>query len=559
MNCIRRPPAQPPLSGLAGPGSLLLLVAAVCATLGIHVAAQERLAFIGVAYDANTRDADRRLLEYLTQKGGASFAPEQLEYERVIDRIVNWNRRDGFFVARMTPYAYVAAEMLGAEVEPLAAYVSASTRRTTYHSYFVVARRDFPAQPALTDLVRFMRERRPRARFVYHSQFSTSSYFLPLLFFRSYNIFNMPESTESLTSISSERRQDANSSKLVELVARGDADIAAVWDDTKSRYEAHNDPIGRGVYFIQLPTTIPNDLLVTSAALDGARKAQLSAAIRSMRDDEIAVGDFQTWRTFAESADARKALGDLRWLARERQAPVTVEIAVKGDGQSQQSAVLLEAARQAVRLAGTEFVRFDEDFHAHIDFRWTLERVHDGAARLVSTIPGSDVDPQTFRISFDGTEDLTRRIVSIVQSRMHRIRYVWPFSSGTPIVIRDTALALPANARVRVQKVTWIDPDRNRFVGGPVFSARINGSSYYRYELNPEDFVRLAGGQLSADPMSNSTWRVILLRPDEERLLFRVLTAAMVLLFAFAAIAALWESARSRRRQSAATLSPERV
>jgi hypothetical protein len=52
--------------------------------------------------------------------------------------------------------------------------------------------------------------------------------------------------------------------------------------------------------------------------------------------------------------------------------------------------------------------------------------------------------------------------------------------------------------------------------------------------------------------MGNSTWRVILLRPDEQRLLFRAVTAALLLAFSLAAIAATWDVARthvaSRRR-----------
>ena len=52
------------------------------------------------------------------------------------------NRR---YLARITPYAYVAAEMLGAKLNILAVYKSAATHSTTYNSYFVVRRDRFAA------------------------------------------------------------------------------------------------------------------------------------------------------------------------------------------------------------------------------------------------------------------------------------------------------------------------------------------------------------------------------------------------------------------------------
>jgi ABC-type phosphate/phosphonate transport system substrate-binding protein len=536
------------------PGWRAIVAAVLCLGGAVQVGGQDRLTFIGVALDMMTRDADRRLTAYLSQKTDLKFAQEELEYGRMIDRLVNWKRGDGFFVARTTPYAYVVAEMLGADVEPLATYVSAATGRTTYHAYFVVSRKDFPARPSLTDLVRFVRERRPRPRFVYHSQFSTSSYFLPLLFFRSYNIFHMPESTESLSAIQSTRVQEASSSKLVELVAGGEAEMAAVWDDTKARYEAGRGADKSDVHFVELPTVIPNDLLVCSAGLDAERKQQLGDVIRTMGGNAIGVGDFLTWKSVADATDARRALADLRWLARERQAPVTVEIVLKTGTAAATSAVLVEAARQAVRLAGTEFVLFDQDFHEHIDVRWTLEPLHDGALALVSAIPGADIDAQIFRLSFRDTEDLTRRLVAIMQSRMHRIRYVWAFSGTTPMVMRDLAFALPADSRVKVQAITWINPERNTFRAGPVFSAAVRDASYYRYELDVADFVRVGGGQPALDPMSNSGYRVILLRPEAERLLFRILTVVLLAAFVLAALAAILDVVRHASGHSARTV-----
>jgi ABC-type phosphate/phosphonate transport system substrate-binding protein len=540
------PPASAPRFSLRRPAFTGVVAAALVAVVGTSaLVGQERLSFIGVALDVATRDADRRLIEHVFQKSDIRFAQEELEYERMIHRLVNWKSGDGLFLARTTPYVYVVAEMLGANVEPLATYVSAATSRTTYHAYLVVPRKRFPVPPSLGDVVRFIREHRTPARFVFHSQFSTSSFFLPLLFFRSNRIFHMPESTESLSAVTSTLAVDASSSKLVELVARGDAEIAAVWDGTKNAYERAS-PGAADVYFVQLPEAIPNDLLVCSGGLDEKRKVRITEAIQSMEPAEINVGDFLTWKGIGEATEARLALANLRWLARERQAPVTVDIAVARGAPPGVTTRLMEAARQAVRLSGTELVLFDGDYHEHIDFAWTLEAVHDGAVVFVSTIPGLDVAPQTFRLSFRDTEDLSRRLVSIVQSRMHRIRYVWPFSGNTPMVMRDIPFALPRDARLTVQSVTWIDPERNSFRAGPVFTAGVRDANYYRYELELADFVR-AGGQPSLNPMGNAGYRVILRRPEEQRALFRVLTLVLVVLFTLAGLAALLDLLRHRR------------
>src|SRR5215510_4448193 len=152
---------------------------------GLPAQSTSRLTFIGVALDADTRTADRRLTEYLFEKAGIRFAAGELEYSQAIRRVVDWRREDDHFLARMTPYVYVVAELLGANIEPLATYVNSKTSRTTYRSYFVVNRSAFPTQPDLSDLLRFLASRKTRPKFIYQSEFSTSSYFLPSLFFRS--------------------------------------------------------------------------------------------------------------------------------------------------------------------------------------------------------------------------------------------------------------------------------------------------------------------------------------------------------------------------------------
>jgi ABC-type phosphate/phosphonate transport system substrate-binding protein len=510
--------------------------------------AQGTITFLEVALDEETRQADERLRRYLATETGNTFVPERpLEYSLVVDRLASWNTDRGWFIARTTPYAFVAAEMLGAQLDGLATYVSTGGGGTTYHAWFVVSRARFNRAPDLASLVDYLRTRTQPASFAYHSKFSTSSYFLPALFFRSHGIFNMPEATQYHTAIHT-HEVGSSSSDLVRMIADGQYDVAAVWDATKSRFEDVDSLFrryGSRVHFIRLPTPLPNDLLVVSAAMDSASRSRIQGAIRRMSEDEISQGDFRTWRDINDAPDAREALANLRWLAREQPPAITVDVRRSERG-TPLSDRLLEAARQAVRLSATEFVNYDDDFHAHRDSLWTLEHVRDGSVALTSRIVGSDVEDQRFWISFSDEEDLTRRIGAIIHGRMHRVRYVWPYRPERPTVVRDVAFAMPPGSPVRVRRIHWLDAQRNYFQQDAEFEARVEASDFFKLELGP-NFVAPAQAGFGFDPMSNISYRVILIRPATESLLFRGLTVALVLLLAAAAAAAVL--AHWRRRE----------
>jgi len=513
-----------------------IIVGASCLLGAAFSSANERVTFVGVALDQETREADRRLQDYLQRSADIRFAPEELEYGQVIDRLAGWNPAAGVVLARTTPYVQVVAEMLGAELEILATYVSEATGDTIYHSYYVARKGDLPPNPRPADVISLLANAPDRLRFTYHSLFSTSSFFLPSLHFRANGVFHMAESTESLAAIQVSRAEVSSSSYLVRAVASGDADLAAVWDGTRARFP-DDDPVGRAVAFVRLPSAIPNDLLVCSQSAPAELKEKIRAAIRAMPEEEIAVGDFSRWVEIGDASEARAALADLRWLAREQAAPVTVDVR-QGSGSPAGTTIMAEAARHAVRLSGTELVVFDEDFHEHIDVAWTLDEIHDGAARLTSSIPGTGIDDQVFPISFRDSQDLTRRIVTLAQERLHRIRYVWPYSGGQPIVIRDTTLAMPLDHRAPVQRITWLDPKRNSFRAGPVFEVGVRASNLFVHELEAEDFRRSGGIAADLDPMSNISYRVYQLRFTPSNTWFRIATGALVGLLVMAAIAA---------------------
>jgi ABC-type phosphate/phosphonate transport system substrate-binding protein len=513
-----------------------IIVGGLCLSGTASLSANERVTFVGVALDQETREADRRLQDYLQRSADIRFAPEELEYGQVIERLASWDPAGGVVLARTTPYVQVVSEMLGAELEILATYVGEATGKTTYHSYYVARKGDLPPNPRPADVVSLVANSPDPLRFTYHNLFSTSSFFLPSLHFRANGVFHMAESTESLAAIRVSRAEVNSSSYLVRAVANGDADLAAVWDGTRARF-SDDDPVGRSVAFVRLPSAIPNDLLVCSRSAPAAFKESIRAAIRAMPEEEIAVGDFSRWVEIGDASEARAALAHLRWLAREQAAPVTVDVR-QGSGSLAGTATMVEAARHAVRLSGTELVVFDEDFHEHIDVVWALDEIHDGAARLTSSIPGTGIDDQVFPISFRDPQDLTRRIVNLAQTRLHRIRYVWPYSGGQPIVIRDTTLAMPLDRGAPVQRITWLDPERNSFRAGPIFEVGVRSSSLFVHELEAEDFRRSGGIAADLDPMSNISYRVYQLRITPSNRWFRIATGALVGLLALAAIAA---------------------
>jgi ABC-type phosphate/phosphonate transport system substrate-binding protein len=477
-----------------------------------------------------------------------------MEYEEAIHRLAGWQPGDQPYLARMTPYAYVAAEMLGANFEILATYNSRATTATTYFSYFVVNRRHFARpNPGLNDLLEFLR-RKP-ATFIYHDRFSTSSYFLPSLYFRSQRVFvtsEPPDASDQTVRLHVARDPGGSSSALVEQVARGAADVAAVWDGTKQKFQ--QGPLANQVYFIQLPDPVPNDLLVYSRRTPQPEVDRLRKAIASMTRHgagEINTGDYRWWEDFKRADAARSALANLRRIAAQHRAPVTVEIKPPSDGDEwADSLEHVEAARQAVRLSGSEFVLFDEDLHDHKDVVWTLELVHEGAIALKSDIIGSGVAPQRFQISFSGAPDLTKRIGTLIHSRMHRIRYVWPYEQKSPTIVRDVDFSIGAGT-VKGRRITWLNPERNHFREGPTFEAAVRHADFYKFILDDTGFPKVPGEPGWAyEPMSNIAYRVILVRPAEKPLFIQALTGVILVLLGGAAAACTVDVRRREARGS---------
>jgi ABC-type phosphate/phosphonate transport system substrate-binding protein len=628
------------------------------------------LSFLSYLPDKDTAEADKRLKQFLevsiregmVRQNRESPRPDYVDepvrltaepkqYEEIIRAFAE--RRDRKLIARITPYAYVAAEMLGAKFDILAVYQSEATQSTTYQSWFVVRRADLVAQmceaaekeagilndiqgtsahaealplqkdesrdravgvcrnggkatanlerftpvnahddstserrlrgqrerkilaqlarlididgaeePSLKELADYLRWRadgnRP-ASFIFHDRFSTSSFFLPSLYFRSLGVFDRNQATNA-EGIPIEARQllSASSTALVDQVAEGRADLAAVWDGTKvkfmnatigtPRYEANQK-----VAFVPIvPNILPNDLLVASGvapwirhALTNALSADPTAGREKLERHHVQPDDFLGWYVWdnSEVGDvtdaAREALARLRQDARQPPAPVVVRVV--GDASIDQR--YINAAKEAVRLSGTEFVLEAKDLHRQVDMIWTLSSLHDGALSLTCTLAGeSQLDgpfsaaANTLPISFVDDADLPQRIADLARSRLMRIRYVWPYEERFPAVLRD--LDFTPDGDVLVQKVNWIDQPHNAYTPGTPFHVRIeNPKDFDKFRLSEDiRFPRNRDGGFNFNPMGNESYRVVIARQARPGAVLAALPAAFVLLFAAAVI-----------------------
>ena len=218
-----------------------------------------------------------------------------------------------------------------------------------------------------------------------------------------------------------------------------------------------------------------------------------------------------------------------------------------------------------MRLSGTELVaaRTPSDYPM-TDIVWELGRVHDRSLRMkvrydrFRDATGQDVT-QERTVKYETLTDLTRRVSTFISDDMHRIRPVWLYWDTAVIVIRDVAFDIPAGVELPYQEILWKNPRRNDYepVTRPGRVARLETADLNKLELDRTGFPKRDDTTLDFDPMSRQAFRVLLLRPDRERPLFRALTVAFVALFALAAIGFVWDARKDWGRSSAAA-GPER-
>jgi len=547
--------------------------------------------FLTVDQGADELKAD----EVLAQRLGTQLigSPEQLSYEAVISALLDDARRDkplartGGVVARVTPYAFVVAEMRGAKVELLAACNSKTTGRTVTNAFMVVPEAPFagatPTLEQVLDHLKTLSDAENPAQFIYHNKYSTSSYFVPSLYFRARRVFGFGDRTSNpagVTTIAVERNATQSSSDLILAVANqagGRETIASVWTGTRSGFV---DPassqylqFGKKVRFVQLPDDLPCDLLVATRKVDDATKNAITAKLETLQPfgSDAKKSDVATWVPWAnvDAGPARRALSELRRQAGSSTLPVVV------DAQSNQASPvdgdLLDAARLAIRRSGTELVDRSQyfDYYKKSDIRWEIERIHDGAVRLTVRYENFRLDnaevTQQFDVSFQAPSDLTRRLVSLIHSRLHRIRPVWLYNDTAPTVLRDVEFDIAK--RVPFQEIQWNEPQRNDYrLEGESHVANVEKEETFEIRLAAAEFPRRPDNRnLDFEPMGRQAFRVLLMRETPERTLFRALTVAFVVLLVAGAAALVWDGWRWRARQpvrarrSGGSAAPSRV
>jgi hypothetical protein len=216
---------------------------------------------------------------------------------------------------------------------------------------------------------------------------------------------------------------------------------------------------------------------------------------------------------------------------------------------------LLDAARLAIRLAGTELVDRSQyfDYYKKSDIRWELANLHDGAVRLTVRYENFRLDnsevTQRFDVSFLTPSDLSRRLVSLIHSRLHRIRPLWLYNDTAPTVLRDVDFEIAR--RVPFQEIQWYEPQRNDYrLEGESRVANVEKEETFEIQLGKAEFpIRPDNRGLDFEPMGKRGFRVLLMRVTPERLLFRALTVAFVVLLVAGAAALVWDGWRWRASQ----------
>ena len=558
-------------------------VVVVAASIGIellsihtvHAQTAPPARFLTVDQGADELKSD----EVLAQRLGRQIVgnPEQLSYEAVINALLDDARpgkpgaRAGGVVARVTPYAFVVAEMRGAKVELLAVCNSRSAGRTVTNAFMVVPESSFagatPTLEQVLDRLKMLSDAERPARFVYHNKYSTSSYFLPSLLFRARRVFGFGDRTSNpagVTTIAVERNATTSSSDLIRAVATqagGRETIASVWTGTRSGFV---DPastsyaeFGKKVRFVQLPDNLPCDLLVATRKVDDAIKNAITAKLEKLQPigPDAPGSDVDTWVQWShvEAGPARRALSDLRRQAGSLTLSVVVD--VQPNPSSPVEGDLLDAARLAIRRAGIELVDRSQyfDYYKKSDIRWELERIHDGAVRLTVRYENFRLDnaevTQQFDVSFQQPSDLTRRLVSLIHSRLHRIRPVWLYNDAAPTVLRDVEFDIAK--RVPFQEIQWYEPQRNDYrLEGESHVANVEKEETFEIQLAAAEFPRRPDNRsLDFEPMGRQAFRVLLMRVTPERTLFRALTIVFVVLLVAGAAAFVWDAWRWRARQ----------
>ncbi|MGZ5443448.1 MAG: PhnD/SsuA/transferrin family substrate-binding protein [Thermoanaerobaculia bacterium] len=534
---------------------LVAFLPVFCA-LAMSAQTSRNIEFVSVtANDPDLEHNDLELCGFLGKQTGARIQCEDRGFDTYvagIERVTALSKSGRSFIARLTPYALVAAELQGARFDILGSYNGRNRQGDEdqiYHAYFVVRRADFPGlkePPDLQALTRYLRTPRSVRRFAYHDQYSTSSYFVPLLFFKDQEILDTENGQVTgdihpIAIVVPDKGDKAVTSVTKVLDQR--ADIAAVWDGTLTKFA---DKQKERLWIVRIDRVLPNDLLVSSRGLDVHDELQKAIGAFGPACDSGQVtfqDDVVCWEEIG--AVVGNALTRLRQDAAPKPPRMTVRITAKDNAPALQKYV--DAAEHAVRYAGTEFIPSDESMKGETpDMDWTIELLREGAILITSKLHKVDKGEQAFRISFADENDLPPRIASRVHSELNRIRYIWPYQEK-PTVLRDVNFSLEGGTAVIVQKVTLNSIKKGTFTPGTIHDTfTIKATDMSTFTLDDAG----SPGVLKLDPLSNVAYRVVLAPPAKTPLFFTVVTVAVMILSVGALMAALYDVYRILRARA---------
>jgi len=440
----------------------VLLTSVVSVVRGVDRPSTPVISFMGVDSEKEAATADERLFTQIKNrvKGGVFEEHASLmTYEDTLTALVE-SRQAGRkpLIARTTPFVLVAAELQGAELHVLGTYQRSSRAgdepaATTYVPYLIVNRqrvadvlkepRFISETPAESDVVRFASQIRPR--FVYKEKLSTSGLFMPAMFFRRH-----PEITNVDTAVI------RPGESVTQLVARGDADIAGGWDETRTAAASeriNGKPVLNEVHFVPLTARIPNDLLVCTSSVP----AEVRKDIMSGLEKQITInrGSFGTWMAVEESDEVDVALQELRDLSTAQPYVNVIEVAPADPppvGYKPVTNEYIDATRRAIQRAGPGWAWFNRERHRKADYKWELSLSEDNSLHILSTALDRS---QELEIPVSDLKDLSRRIRAAMDSELSLIRYVWPFAPQGTVVIRDFEYPPAAGEEVTAQQITW--------------------------------------------------------------------------------------------------------
>ena len=440
----------------------VLLTSVVPVVRGVDRPSTPVISFLGVDSEKEAATADERLFTQLKNrvKGGAFEEHASLKtYEDTLTELVD-SRQAGRkpLIARTTPFVLVAAELQGAELHVLGTYQRSSRPgdepgATTYVPYLIVNRQRVAEvlkdggfnheTPTESDVVRFASQIGPR--FVYKEKLSTSGLFMPAMFFRRH-----PEITDVNTLLI------RPGESVTKLVARGDADIAGGWDETKAAATAeriNGQPVLEQVHFVPLAGRIPNDLLVCTSSVPAEIRRDIMAAL----EEQVTIdrGSFGTWKTVKESDEVDVALQELRDLSTAQPYVNVIEVAratTLPTGYKPVTDEYIDATRRAIQRAGPGWAWFNRERHRTADYKWELSLSEDNSLHIVSSALGRS---QELEIPVSDLKDLSRRIRAVMDSELSLIRYVWPFAPQGTVVIRDFEYPPAPGEPVTAQQIAW--------------------------------------------------------------------------------------------------------